>query len=373
MKQQIVIITLVLGFVTSSLKAQIQIQPDDVQELQEGDFDITAGINSTSNRPYWIGVSSYPHLYLGSGTHHKVGIGVGLPQHGYPGAPQHFDVHAKLHVRHDGGTGSDSPTVKGPHLLLDETNPSENAILRFRQSENISNLYNGSDISPGRSWWDLRGYANGSSLGQDEFRLINKDASEDLFNISGDGNFKFTGESITHFELKAHPGNNPIKLEFGEVGTVSNGGRLWYNNSNGVMQVFAGGAASLVLDAGNVGVGSVNPGDSKLYVDGYSTLGDHAQAPKIKTWYGEAYLPNSSNGVTNHSILPVDGGRILSCSVMVTNDKGEVVPPNLDLEIEDSYYYYKIDGTTISLFTTAYNFSWAVQGNLARIFITYTD
>ena len=325
-----------------------------------------------SVEPYWIGAKR-PQFHFDTSANAKVGLGAHFALNQLPISETVFFEHAKLHIRHEGGPGSESQNQKGPHLLLDEATADNAAVIRFRQSTIGPELMGTTNntLKIGARSWDLRGFANGNTLASDEFRLINSGAQEDLITIDGDGNFKLSGESNTRLEIKGPGDNQPVKLEFGEVGTVANSGRIWYNTGTGVMQVFSEGAASLTIDNGRVGIGSENPGDSKLYVDGYSTLGDHTAAPKIKTWYGQAFLPSSHDGSTNHNILPVAEGRILDVSIMVTNDNGVVVP-EASIEETGSYFYYTIDGTTISLKTTTTTSS-LVLGRLARIFVTYTD
>lgn len=327
-----------------------------------------------SAEPYWIGAKR-PQFHFDTSANAKVGLGTHFPLNQLPISETVFFEHAKLHVRHEGGPGSEFQSQKGPHLLLDEATADNAAVIRFRQSEVEAGMGITNELTLGARSWDLRGFANGSTLASDEFRLVNSGAQEDLITIDGDGNFKLSGEGNTRLEIKGPSDNQPVKLEFGEVGMAANSGRIWYNTSTGVMQVFSNGVASLTIDEGRVGIGSENPGDSKLYVDGYSRLGDHGNAPKIKTWYGQAFLPSNFNGVTNHNILPVNQSRILSVSIMVTNDEGLTVPPNFFEESYDSYYYYTIDGTTISLYTDdAIDVSSQdVLGKLARIFVTYTD
>jgi hypothetical protein len=365
-------LTLLLAgiFIYSLSNAQIQILPEIVQSVVSNK---QANISS-SGKPYWIGTSGSPHMHLDSGLHHKIGIGVGHKSGNFPTSPIKFEEHAKVHIRHAGGPSSTETAQKGPHLLLDEATSDRSAVIRFRQSTlELSGTFGDIEtITPGARYWDVRGFGNSSILGGDEFRIVNSGATEDLLKIDGDGDFKFSGEGSTRLQIKGPADNNPVKLEFGQVGEASNRGRIWYNNATNVMQVFSDGAASLTIDDGRVGIGSVNPGTSKLYVDGYTTLGDHAQAPKIKTWLGTANLPTSHNSQTNHNILPVSKERILSCNIMVTNDEGYVVCQNVAY-IASSYFFYKIDGTTISLFTGDNYDSSRVIGESARIFVTYTD
>lgn len=354
-----------------SLQAQIEINPENKTSIPESEAHI-----KSDNIPFWLG-AGIPQFHFDTSSNAKVGLGAWHKKNSTLLSPTEYFEHAKLHIRHEGGPGSNFQNQKGPHLLLDESTSDNPAVLRFRQSTitTDSSPTGEKSVTPGARSWDLRGFANGASLGGDEFRLTNSGAAQDLVHISGNGDFTLSGDGNTRLEIKGPSDNQPTKLELGAVGESSNGGRLWYNSSTGEMQVFADGAVALTLDAGNVGIGSVNPGSSKLYVDGYSTLGDHANTPKIKTWYDTANLPSDYNSVTNHNILPVRAARILSISILVTNDDGQVVPPNFFEESFDSYYYYTLDGTIISFYTDdSFDVSsQKVLGKTARIFVTYTD
>lgn len=380
------VILVVLFFCPVFATAQIEIRPAG----SLGFDPFTANINGEKNKPFWIGVGSHPHIYLDSSANHKVGIGSAIKA---PLGTFKHNYHAKLHVRHIGGPGSNFNTQAGPHLLLDEATSASPSVLRFRQSTTTTSgvgAFAEETLVIGSRYWDIRGFANSSSTtaeGLGDFldfinsgsltpepilslrggtgRVgINTDNPLSRLHVIGDGRFSPTSNGEANVILDGLI--NSIKMgSSGQQGiisyeTVSHGMRFSTDNNLEGMR----------LSDNKLKVGSHATPEATLDVDGFSILGDSPSAPKIKTWYGEAYLPANLNAVSNHNILPVQGNKILSCQVMVSDTFGSVISTNHTV-FDGRYFDYAIDGTIIRLYTSSNSFY--VNGMLARIFITYTE
>ncbi|SOE23865.1 hypothetical protein SAMN06298216_4242 [Spirosomataceae bacterium TFI 002] len=339
MKNLVIIIFLI--FCTSEVFSQVYVGPEEI--ISPAMPKKQAKLTSSNNKPYWIGVGGYPHIHLDSSSNHKIGIGVGHKSGNTFLHQTIFTEHAKVHIRHEGGPGSDFQNQKGPHLLLDESTADNPAVIRFRQStlETTPTSGGAEKMTPGLRHWDIRAFANGESLGQDEFRILNSGATEDLVNIDGDGQFTFTGEGNTLMELKGPASSdNLIKFEFGKAGST-NGGKIWYNPINNRIQFLTGSKRSLELD------------------DGLVKIGSDVKAPKIKTWF-ETVTTSTTAGVgLNYAFLPAPEDKILSVSCMITGEDG----------VTGQIYAFSIDGTTISFESFGSNY----LGKEIRMFVTYTE
>ncbi|KPM49801.1 hypothetical protein [Jiulongibacter sediminis] len=276
--------------------AQITFSPEE----EKIGVNKTAGVNTSGNKPFWLGTGNYPLIHLDSSQNHKVGIGVGYKSGPGITSPYTFSEHAKLHIRHEGGPGSSSQSQKGPHLLLDEATANGAASIRFRQSTlETSGPAGGETLVPGSRYWDLRGFANGALIWDDEFRLINSAVSNDLLRVGGNGKFTFSGDGITTLEIKSKADNLTSVISFGSVDSL-NTGNIRHFNTEGVTQFETKGKVALALD------------------NGFAKIGSDPLAPKVKTWLGTGEIADASGNLINFTGLPVDATKILDISVMLS-------------------------------------------------------
>ncbi|MGR3809767.1 hypothetical protein [Jiulongibacter sp. NS-SX5] len=322
--------------------AQITFSPEE----EKIGVNKTAGVNTSGNKPFWLGTGNYPLIHLDSSQNHKVGIGVGYKSGPGITSPYTFSEHAKLHIRHEGGPGSSLQSQKGPHLLLDEATANGAASIRFRQStlEN-SGPAGGETLVPGSRYWDLRGFANGANTDEDEFRLINSGSDRDILNIRGSGKFTLTGKGFTMMEIKA-PTTMPLAtLEFGTVDSL-NSGRIMHFTDAGLMQFQTNNQVGLALE------------------DGYAKIGSDSEAPKIKTWLGTATIADTTGYLTDFVGLPANPDKILDISVMLSYSTIG------SLTYAQKYYDIKI------YFRNEVTIGAAPQehvGKTVKIYVTYTE
>jgi hypothetical protein len=113
-----------------------------------------------------------------------------------------------------------------------------------------------------------------------------------------------TADNNPQIIIKNTSASSLKKIEFGEVGIASNGGRIWYSNNN--MDFYANGIRSL-----------------KLNNQGFVRVGSDASAPEIKTWFNTVDMPNLviQPGLLT---LPADEENILSVKIMYTQSNGTV-------------------------------------------------
>lgn len=322
--------------------AQIQTLPEEITGLTTPKKQ--ARMNTYSNKPFWIGTGGYPHIHFDSSDNHKIGIGVGHKSGGTVLSPLKFTEHAKVHIRHEGGSGSEFQNQKGPHLLLDEATSEYPAVVRFRQStlETTGPGGGGAEImTPGDRYWDIRGFANGATPSSDAFRIINSGLSEDMVNIDGNGDFKFEGVGNPRIQLKGPATAGFIGLELGVSGVGANGGKIWYYPINDEIQIFSGSDRTL----------SIN--------NGFVKLGSNSSAPKIKTWLGTVTTSTTAGVGLNYGFLPATEDKILAISCMITGADG----------VTGQIYAFSIDGTTISFESLGSNY----LGKEIRMFVTYTE
>lgn len=337
--------------ISSTVFGQIEIVPEKstITPIKN-----QARIRSSENKPFWIGTGGSPTIHFDSSENHKIGIGVGHKSGGAAFSPTIFTEHAKVHIRHEGGPGSEFQNQKGPHLLLDEATAINPAVIRFRQStlETSPTSAGAETMTPGARYWDIRGFANGSNPGNDEFRILNSGAAEDLLKISGYGDFTFSASNPL-LELKGSSTSlyPHLSLEFGVSGQ-SNTGKIRYTTDGEVFEFYSGNVKTMTLDNGYVGIGS------------------DVEAPKIKTFFRTINMAIAGGVTTNMTGLPATEGKILSVDIMITNTNGIVV--GADSKIDDSEFLWSINGTTLSLITTALNSS-LIFGRTARVFITYQN
>jgi hypothetical protein len=165
------------------VNAQIEISPASQIALNYQ----PAAIKTLGKRPFWIGVDNLPNIYLDSSQTKKIGLSTFY--RGSSPSSMIFFNHAKFHIRHDASL-SNNNEGRGPHLLLDEASLENAAVLRFRQSVilNSNPLFPLGEqmltVSP--RFWDVRGFANGTTKSQDWLRFVNSDHGA-ILTITGDG------------------------------------------------------------------------------------------------------------------------------------------------------------------------------------------
>ncbi|HLO45259.1 MAG TPA: hypothetical protein VK175_13070 [Leadbetterella sp.] len=289
-------------FITFAASAQIETNPSGNNGLGN---PFTGSINGTNNKPFWIGVGGFAHIYLDSGAFHKVGIGTEVRA---PLFAKKHNFHAKLHVRHDGGLGNGNSGA-GPHLLLDEATANSPAILRFRQSTTTSTGTGATldeTLVSGVRYWDIRGFANGGSVSNDNLRFVNSGNNEDVISLTGDGKLTLTSPTSSKLILKT--GFVPASttgIEFGVVGDLSNGGGITYSN-NSRMDFRSGGITSLRLNS-----------------LGYVEIGSDPKVPAIKTWFEDVTLSGTLGTVTTLT-MPAPQDEILSVNIMYNQNNNNV-------------------------------------------------
>jgi hypothetical protein len=362
-----------LFFISIFSFGQIQIDPEtsSVDPLPNRQ----AKIKSSDNKPYWIGTGGYPHFHLDSSGNHKVGIGVGFKSTNTPFSPLSFTEHAKVHIRHEGGTGNLKQGSKGPQLLLDESTADHSAVLRFRQSTIATDGEGFNEIIPGARYWDIRGFANSTSPvipWGDELLFINSALINPVLSIAGTGaigvnkqvperTLHVNGNSLiqsedfpnTTFEIKS---NENSLLQFGEVGLTTGFGEIKYETESDAMTISTnGGEFGVKIKDNKLAVGgstSFNP-TSALDVHGYTQLGE--SAPKIKMETLNIVFPGSNNAALNYT-LPVDASKIIHLEIIVE-----------DNDVSPSKYY------SASSFFPGARFQFVMQGTTLTITTLGTD
>lgn len=294
------LLLIVLAFFTKFSVAQIELNPSG----SKNGSTYSANLDGIGNRPYWLGVGGYPHIYLDSSVFHKVGLGTSLIA---PNSTRNHNYHAKLHIRHSGGLVSNQNNSAGPHLLLDEATSNFPAVLRFRQSI-ISSTGIGPTLNetlvPSARYWDIRGFANAINSNNDIMTFYNSGNSHDTFSLSANGEMTLTNSSSPKLVLKYNSYNNSSKIEFGEIGQSINEGRIWYVDRN--LEFYSNSIKGL----------SIGP-------HGHVSIGSDPLAPKIKTWLNTINLPLSPGMAVLQ--LPTLGVNIISVNITVRKDNNEIV------------------------------------------------
>ncbi|SOE23864.1 hypothetical protein SAMN06298216_4241 [Spirosomataceae bacterium TFI 002] len=379
----------------SSISTFGQIEIEAEKKAMEPLPNRQAKIKSSDNKPFWIGTGGHAHIHLDSSSNHKVGIGVGVNSTSNPAAPIGFTEHAKLHIRHKGGVGSQLQASKGPHLLLDEATANRSAILRFRQSTIESDEDGLNQMVPGARYWDIRGFANSTNPvvpWGDELLFINSGLELPVLSIAGTGAIginKQVPERSLHvnggaliqndlfadskLEIKA---SSFAILELGEKGSNLGYGEIKYEiGSDAMIFNTDGGDFGIKIKDNKLAVGgntSFNP-TSTLDVHGYSQLGE--SAPKIKMEELSIVMP-PANSVAQSYTLPVDASKILNLVVVVEDD--DAIPvryytaASFYAGARFSYYF-----TGTSLIITTFGQDPALSGFIgndpAKVFITYKE
>ena len=322
-------------FITFAASAQIETNSSGNNGLGN---PFTGSINGSNNRPFWIGVGGFAHIYLDSGSHHKVGIGTEVRA---PLFNKRHNFHAKFHIRHTGGP-SNTNLGAGPHLLLDEATANSPAVIRFRQSTTTSTGSGGmldETLVPGARYWDIRGFANGGEVGSDNLKFINSGSLNDVLSLTGEGELTLTADFNPQLIIKNTFSTSLKKIEFGEVGVTLNGGRIWYSNDN--MDFYANSKRSL-----------------KLNNDGYVTVGSHSKAPAIKTWFDTVTL-STAVGISSSLAMPTEKDDILSINIMYNKNNGNAV------ELSN----WELDNTTLFIDNT----ETGAVGKTVRVFVTFRE
>lgn len=340
-------------FLPLSIYAQVEIVPEKNSPLVG--LRNQAFISSENAKPYWIGIGNNPIIHLDSSENYKVGIGTNYKKQGLIFTPWSFVERAKVHIRHEGGSG-EFQNQKGPHLLLDEATADRSAAIRFRQSTILESSSPGGALytyEPGARYWDVLGFANGVNTSFDNFRIKNSGNPHDLFELNGTGNMFLRGEGSTKLALLSSNTTGVIRVDMGETTGVPKG-QIAYSLSTNHMEFKTNTATALELSD-----------------DGFVSIGSDAAAPNIKTWYGTITL-SSTAGVTTNILLPsgLNKSDVLSIKVMVTNTLGNVVEANND--ISDCALSWTLNNNTLSLKTDNI-FSSLILGRQARVFVIYKD
>jgi hypothetical protein len=335
--------SLIIAF---SATAQIEIKP--AGSLAGVPF--TASINGDNNKPFWLGVGNYAHIYLDSSENHKVGIGTAIRA---PFFNKRHNFHAKFHIRHAGGP-SNTNLGAGPHLLLDEATSSSPAVIRFRQSTTTS-TGSGSSLDetlvPGARYWDIRGFASSTSttlegLG-DYLNFINSSsvhASSILSLRGGTGRVGINTENpLSRLHVIGDGRFSPTSTDDVQIilegGVTGQEGRINYNGNQRAM--------TLKTDDDIQGLKIDN---------GFVTIGSHSLAPEIKTWFNTITL-SSVVGISTVLPMPTEKDNILSINIMYNKNNGNAV------ELSN----WELDNTTLFIDNT----ETGAVGKTVRVFVTY--
>lgn len=347
------------------LSAQISIQPE---EPLLNEAIRSARINSSNNKPFWIGTGSYANINLDSSTYHKVGIGT---QYDFNLGSRKFVNHAKLHIRHIGSTGSEFNTQAGPHLLLDEGTSDRSAVVRFRQSiiEDADPIKPGiqETITPGARYWDIRGFANSDnpSPGLGDFlNFVHSGQTEPVMSLRGGSGRVGIGTENPLNKLHV-AGDARIKPESGSdailyldalfgaihMGFSGSAGKIINNEvSNSMLFYTDDDQFAMHLSTGKVKLGSDGTPSSTLHVDGFTKLGDNA--PKIKMFEITGTLASLENTEIFEIGLPFSQTQLIGIQATADTDNFGRVPPNTT-ELCDCLFTIRVESN--AAFLKVYN------------------
>ena len=105
-----------------------------------------------------------------------------------------------------------------------------------------------------------------------------------------------------------------------------------------------------------------------LDVGGYTTLGNDASAPAIKTKLiiGTAPANSSADFAINHNLTQ---SKIIGVHVLIISDNGNLNPPNLTVNANVNYQWY-VTSTAVRI---ALNSATELDGNTYKVYITYEE
>lgn len=341
-----IFILFALLFTTWRASAQIEIKP--AGSIVGVPF--TGSINGENNKPFWLGVGGFAHIYLDSSTHHKIGIGTEIRA---PFFQKKHNFHAKFHIRHAGGP-SNTNLGAGPHLLVDEATANSPAVIRFRQSTTTS-TGSGTTLDEtlvsGARYWDIRGYANSNNptfegLG-DYLNFINSSSVHTAPILSLRG---FTGRIGVNTE---NPQSTLHVIGDGRFSPVSSGNvQIILDGASTAEEAritYNGNTKAMTLETDN------NIQGLKID-DGFVTIGSHSHAPAIQTWFNTVSLSNTS-GIVTTLTMPAPQNDILSVNIMYNQNNNNVS------ELKN----WVIDNTLLRIENTEPG----AIGKNVRVFVTY--
>ncbi|MCP9768331.1 hypothetical protein EGI22_10435 [Lacihabitans sp. LS3-19] len=335
-------------------------------------------------------------IHFDSSQYNKVGIGVGFKEENTNSSPYLFEEHAKLHIRHIGGTGSNVTNQKGPHLLLDEATADRVAVIRFRQSTIETNELGKNSLVPGARYWDIRGFANSTSPippWGDEMLFVNSGLDVPVLSLAGtasvginkqvpESTLHVNGDALIQNEISPIStlivrGTSTSSIELGESGQTTGYGEISYDMDSDALSIWTNkDKFGLKMKDNKVAIGgnsSFNP-NSTLDVHGFTNLGENS--PKIKTELLNIIMPSAASATSVYSILPVDASKIIRIEIIVEDD--DVSPSRF---YNSAAFYagarFSFYFTGLDIYITTLGQDISLSGNIgndpAKVYITYIE
>ena len=212
--------------------------------------------------------------------------------------------------------------IKNDKVGIGTTSPSEKLTLQLDAQNQAFSGKNGTDYL-----WFLRNEAGAGARQSCRFQLMDTDVTTVNIESASNRDTYFNAGKVGMgttvptaglevFTSTGGAGVNTLRLNT----NFANGNAVDINPfitgaNNGGLEIKLNGAQKLaMLPSGNVGIGTISPGDAKLYVNGGTTLGGSNNSSEGATRiFGDRKLPQASNFVKrNYNLTASSSGALYS-------------------------------------------------------------
>ncbi len=286
-------------------------------------------------------------------------------------APMYINE-GKFHIRHNSTTSNNSNS-DGPHLILDEYESNDFARLRFRQSYSNTSYYPfyTNTYVRGARYWDIAGFANGTSTAEDKLHFQNSGAN--ILTLRGDGNVGVLNDNPTlPFQINSSITSSNSSTGTAAIGPLSGQHIMFGNNRiNAYNSTYAADLFLNDVSTGNVRVGTTS-NSSNLVVSGYTRLGE-LTAPSIKMKKLTGTTGANSGDVIEIGHGIVNASKILAIDIHVNYSGNSWVEPNYQYGTSSIRFMYTYDNNNITIKNALTSEGSAITNKPIVILVTYQE